>query len=108
MPNREEESESEVEDDVELEEEEDEWETRAIKKNLNNVNNEVNRLPIKTAEGQLVKPKEGKNINIYKYLIFDIYINIIYILTYQKFTFSCDIFIFSTFQIIIQKYFLYI
>jgi len=59
-PNRDEESESEI-DDIELDEEEDEWETRAIKKNSNNVNNEINRLPIKTAEGQLVKPKEGKN-----------------------------------------------
>ncbi|OUM59262.1 hypothetical protein PIROE2DRAFT_15231, partial [Piromyces sp. E2] len=60
MPNKDEESDSE--DDIELDEEEDEWETKAIKKNSNAVNNEINRLPIKTAEGQLVKPKEALEV----------------------------------------------
>ncbi len=58
MPEKNEDSESEI-DDIELDEEEDEWETRAIKKNSANIDNEINRLPIKTAEGQLIKPKEG-------------------------------------------------
>jgi len=49
-------------DDVELDEEEDEWETKAIKKNSANIDKEINRLPIKTAEGQLVKPKEALEV----------------------------------------------